>query len=141
MALKSLQGAKHLSGYKDLYIVNKLMDICALIVDYFAQIVVFLSKQTLYCMATSDKLSRTVTMHNLIFLNYIRVLKKYGEVAKKMAKGALYEEAGAPFGYCEETAGKIIRAILRQPEADIRILLLKNEAEDMLDLVLQLKGV
>lgn len=91
-------------------------------------------------MATSGKLSRTATMHNLIFLNYIRVLRKYGEVAKKMAKGSLYEEAGEPFGYCEETAGKIIRSILRQPESDIRVILLKNEAEDMLDMVLQLKG-
>lgn len=92
-------------------------------------------------MAIRGKRNSTVAIHNLIFLNYLRIIKGYGDVARKISKGTLYEEAGEPFGFNAWSAGLIIRKALKMPNEEIKNILIKNEAEDMLDMVLQLKGV
>jgi hypothetical protein len=75
-----------------------------------------------------------------MFVNYLRVIRKYGDKARKLSKSMLYEEAGEPFGYDHFVAGRIIRKSLRMPESELRAFLLQQEADDMLDLVLKLRG-
>ena len=49
-------------------------------------------------MEKRPKRSTTMRRHELVFINYLRVLKRLGADAKNVSKIALYDEAGQPLG-------------------------------------------
>jgi len=62
----------------------------------------------------------TAKIHRLVFLNYLKVVKGYGEEeVKYVSKGRLYELAGEPFGYDAMVSGRIIRKWLKTPRTEM----------------------
>lgn len=74
----------------------------------------------------------------MVFINYIRIIKNYGEDASNMSKGSLYEKAGSPFGYDERTSGRIIREGLKMPKESLNRILMTEEASEYIDIVLSM---
>jgi hypothetical protein len=86
-------------------------------------------------MEKRPKRSTTMRRHELVFINYLRVLKRLGADAKNVSKIALYDEAGQPLGLDAMTSGRIIRAALKKNMvSDINYI----EAEGALDVLLKL---
>lgn len=82
-----------------------------------------------------SKRGNTVKRHRMVFYNYLRIIKGYGEEARGMSKSFLYEKAGEPFGYEWETAGKIVRDALRNGDNEIRKYLTKAEEQELVEVM------
>ena len=67
-----------------------------------------------------------------LFKNYIRIIKSYGEYAKYIPKGQLYEETGKPFFVGKRTVYQIISNMMKNRDN----VGLPEEIEEDLHLVL-----
>lgn len=82
--------------------------------------------------------STTLRRHKLVFINYIKVIKRLGKDAKNMSKYSLYDEAGEPLGLDAMTSGRIIRAALKRTNSSMLNILNAEEAEDLLAMIMEL---
>lgn len=73
--------------------------------------------------------------HRMVFHNYLRIIKGYGEEARGMSKSFLYEKAGEPFGYEWETVGRIVRDALRSRDNEIRKYLMETEEQELVEVM------
>lgn len=80
----------------------------------------------------------TLRRHKLVFINYIKVIKRLGKDAKNMSKNSLYDEAGEPLGLDAMTSGRIIRAALKRSNASMMNILNAQEADELLATILEL---
>ena len=76
--------------------------------------------------------------HKLVFVNYLKVIKRLGSDAKNVSKTALYDEAGEPLGLDAMTSGRIIRSALKQDPCALNRILSDIEATDILEVLLGL---
>ncbi len=71
----------------------------------------------------------TISKHAALFANYLKIIKRHGDIAKYISKYKLYEEACKPFFISPAVAGRIIRKLMENPPNEI---LMDEEYSEML---------
>ncbi|MFA6726846.1 MAG: hypothetical protein WCS17_01375 [Prevotella sp.] len=82
----------------------------------------------------SKKYSDNIERRNrLLFINYLRAIKELGDTAAFVNKSLLYDRAAYLFSIDGDTAGRIIRRILRMDMDEQKRILNEQEANEILD--------